>query len=155
MTAVRHIPYTNRLAKLIQAPGGKRIGDAIAEARANLDQIAEQCLGEIDRSIEAVQTAASAAERTPDSFEVVYAASNHVVGLAGLFGRPELGAAAHSLCELLDRSGAWEACSPVALKVHVDSLTLLRDPDQLSPEQRADILDGLVKVVARTTRPAA
>ncbi len=155
MTVVRHIPYVNRLGKLIQVPGGKRIEEALKEARSNLDEIAEQCLGEIDQSIRAVQGAASASDRTPESFDAVYAASNHVVGLAGLFGRPDLGTAAHSLCELLDRSGSWEECSPVALKVHVDSLALLRDPHLLSAEERANILDGLVKVVARTTRTAA
>jgi hypothetical protein len=148
--AVRVIPYKNRLAKLIQAPGGKRVADALADARANLDKIADLCLGEIDAAIAGIQAAAGAAERTPESFEVVYVASNNMIGLAGLFGREDLGKAAHSLCELLDRAGGWDRCPPVALKVHVDSLVLLRHPDVLSSAQLGDILDGLAKVVQRT-----
>lgn len=148
--AVRVIPYKNRLAKLIQMPGGKRIGEALAEARANLDQIADLCLGEIDSAIAAIQAAAGASERTAQSFQAVYTASNDMIGLAGLFGREDLGKAAHSLCELLDRAGTWESCAPLALKVHVDSLVLLRHPDVLTPAQLSEILDGLVKVAQRT-----
>jgi hypothetical protein len=152
--AVRHIPYKNKLAKLIQAPGGKRIAAALADAQANLDQIADLCLAELDKSIAAIHRASAAPDKTPESFDTVYAAANDMTGLAGLFGRKDLGKAAHSLCELLDRSAGWEGCSPVALKVHVDSLTLLRHPDVLSAEQLADILDGLERVVERTTRAA-
>jgi len=152
--AVRHIPAPNRLAKLIKIPGGKRIADALAEARANLDELEEVCLGEIDAAVRAVQEASSAADRTPASFEAVYAAANAMIGLAGLFGREDLGKAAHSLCELLDRAGCWEACAPVALKVHVDSLVLLRNPNALSAEERERILEGLEKVVSRTRRAA-
>lgn len=149
--AVRVIPYKNRLAKLIQAPGGKRIAAALADARANLDQIADLCLAEIDAAIAAIQDASTAPARTPQSFETMYVASNAMLGLAGLFGREDLGKAAHSLCELLDRAGDWERCPAVALRVHVDSLLLLRHPDALSPPQLAEILDGLAKVVQRTT----
>jgi hypothetical protein len=154
MTTVRHIPYKNKLAKLIQAPGGKRIAAALAEAQANLDQIADLCLAELDKAIAAISLAAAAGERTPQTYETVYAAANDMTGLAGQVGRADLGKAAHSLCELLDRSGTWEGCSPVALKVHVDSLVLLRHPDVLSQEQLTDILDGLERVVERTTRAA-
>jgi hypothetical protein len=149
--AVRVIPYKNRLAKLIQQPGGKRIAEALADARANLDEIADLCLGEIDAAIGAIQGASKSPERTPESFDTVYRASNDMLGLAGLFGREDLGRAAHSLCELLDRAGGWERLPPVALKVHVDSLALLRHPEALSPPQLAEILDGLVKVVQRTS----
>lgn len=150
--AVRHISYKNRLAKLVQAPGGRRIADAMAEAHANIAALEDIGLAEIDRAIAAVQQAAGAAEKTPASFDQVYAASNEMTGLAGLFGREDLGKAAHSLCELLDRTGAWERCPPVALRVHVDSLALLRNPDALSAPELAAILGGLEQVVDRTAR---
>jgi len=154
MTAVRHIPYKNRLAKLVQAPGGKRIGDALNDAKANLAELTDICLAEIDRAIAAVQAASAAETKTAETFDEVYAASNEMTGLAGLFGREDLGKAAHSLCELLDRSGSWERCPPVALKVHVDSLALLRHPDALSPMELAAILGGLEKVARKTARAA-
>lgn len=150
--AVRHIPYKNRLARLVQAPGGTRVADALAAAQANLEELTDICLAEIDRAIAAVQQAADSPDKTAESFGQVYAASNEMTGLAGLFGREDLGKAAHSLCELLDRTGSWERCSPVALKVHIDSLGLLRHPAALTEAELKAILGGLEKVVDRTVR---
>jgi hypothetical protein len=153
MSVVRHIPYVNRLAKAISIPGGKRVADALADADANLKAIEVPTLEAVDAYIASIQGLAA----RPDDAEAlaqIYAESNIIIGLAGVFGLKDLSGAAYSLCELVDSRPAGRGVDPVSMAVHVDSLRVLRQGDAIDPAQRAAMLDGLGKVVARAKRAA-
>jgi hypothetical protein len=154
MSVVRHIPYVNRLAKAISIPGGKRVFEAVAEADANLKTIEAPCLEAVDAYIASIQQLAA---RPDDAAALgrIYAESNIVIGLAGVFGLKDLSAAAYSLCELVDSRPPDSGVDPMAMMVHVDSLRLLRQGDTFDPTQREAMLHGLSQVVARAKRAAA
>lgn len=151
MTAVKFIPYTNRLAKLIKLPGGKRVEDAVMAAQSNLDAIAPPCLEALDAHIASI-CAVTSGDLTGVDWEAVYNQSNGVVSLGGVFGLSDLSRAAYSLCELIDRTRDRGGPDPEALKVHVRSLKLLRLGEAVPEEERGKVLSGLTAVVDRTTR---
>jgi hypothetical protein len=152
VSAVKFIPYTNRLSKLIKTPGGKRVEDALSAAEENLQQIAPPCLEAIDEHIANIVVMAAA---TPGSWNDMYEQSNKVVGLGGVFGLGDLSRAAYSLCELIDRTRDRGGPDAQALKVHINSLKLLRLGDSVPAGERQKVLDGLAAVVQRTTRESA
>jgi hypothetical protein len=153
VTTVKFIPYTNRLAKLIKLPGGKRVEDALSDADASLKAIEAPCLTALDDLIARIRTLA--AER-PDAgrLEELYERSNEIVGLGGVFGMPDLSTAAYSLCDLVDRTRDRGGPDAKALAVHVDSLRLLRLGGAIAAEERQKMLEGLADVVRKAARSA-
>lgn len=155
MTTVKYIPYTNRLAKLIRAPGGKRIEEALADADINLKAIEGPCLTVLDELIARIRTLAGDGRPSLVDLEEIYGRSNEIIGLGGVFGMHDLSAAAYSLCELVDRTRDNGGPLADALRVHVDSLRLLRLGRQIGEDERAKMLDGLADVVRRSSRETA
>jgi hypothetical protein len=149
---VKHIPYQNRLAKLVRKPGGKRIAEALEDAEANIAALRDEGLEELDRMIAAIFRAGRG-DLTPEAIEAIYVDANQIVGLAGVFGHAAVGSAAFSLCDLLDRCG-HERCDRQAVQVHADTLMLLRN-EALSPDQSQVLLEGLKQVAARAVAAAA
>jgi hypothetical protein len=152
VTSVKFIPYTNRLAKLIRLPGGKRIEEALADADVNLKAIEGPCLTVIDDLIGRIRALAAPANPGAEALDEIYARSNEIVGMGGVFGMPDLSAAAYSLCELVDRTRDHGGPSQDALAVHVDSLRLFRLGQAITDEQRRAMLAGLADVVRRAGR---
>jgi len=149
VSVVKFIPYTNRLAKLMKLPGGKRVEEALADADANLKEIEGPCLQVLDELIARIRGLAETPQPTLDDLDEIYARSNEIIGLGGVFGMRDLSAAAYSLCELIDRTRERGGPDRQALAVHVDSLRLLRLGGALEEAERAKMLDGLANVVRR------
>ena len=70
----------------------------------------------------------------------------------GRFGLPELGHAAFSLCELLDRLKSKRTWNWPAVQVHLHGLLILADPDKTPPEGRQTVVDGLRQVSQRAAK---
>ena len=158
MTAVQFLFPENRLAKLIWRPAGVSFREAMEAAGANLEAMRDELLAAIDSSLARIE--AIWADPTLQQNEALqsemYERSNFIVGLAGHCGLPELGQAAFSLCELLDRFIAGARWSQRAVVVHMDALKLLRTLDiDASEEVRAAVVEGLRQVAERVVRPAA
>lgn len=153
MSAVIYTRPPNRLGKLLSAPGGRKLTDAVSEAQANLDSIREQVTGEVDVALSRLResvTAASMADSGAQARADVYAHATAIAGLAGLCGLGQLGQVAYNLCELADcyiERGAWNAA---AVAAHLDTMTLLRVAGlpEGSPEGEA-LLQGLKSLVRR------
>ena len=127
MTAVQIFRRENRLAKLIRKPGGISRKIAMAQAASNLGEIRDELILELDRILALIDRSATAEAANDNKAQaIIYHGSNHIIGLAEPCGIPELGKAAFSLCELVDRmteAGAWNA---VAVQVHLEAFKLLR-----------------------------
>ncbi len=147
MTAVRYIQYENRLAKLIRMPGGKKIGEALAEANANLETIRESGVAQVDETFSALETLLGGVARPPtETLKDAYNRANEIGGMAGTWGLEAMGDAALSLCGLLDRlieEGGW---APEAVAVHMHALRRLRTTSGAAAERA--VIDGLQKVAA-------
>lgn len=152
MTVVRRMSPVNRLAALIHTPGGLKASQAVAAAEANLESVRGEAVDRLDAIIsglEAEEGALTAYDAA--ALERMYRLSNEVVGVAGVFGYGHMGEAAYSLCDLLDQLRAQERWSAAGVRVHLQTLRLLRQRGgpAADPAACAAILDGLRQVAAR------
>jgi hypothetical protein len=136
----------NPLTKLVQAPGGLRVGDALEKAAENLSTIKNDCLATIDAQLAELTdlSAEGGAAPTDAVKQQIYATSNDILAVSGVFELAELSQAAYSLCDLIDRlspSGRW---SKPAVDVHLSAFYLLRNVDPES--DRSSVLEGLRQV---------
>ena len=153
MTVITRRPE-NRLSKVVFLPGGKTIAQALDDAQANLDEIRSESLDLLRAKLEQIQAIGRKAQTAPDAADLatLYALSGEVLDIAGLFGLPELGQAAFSLCELLDRLKSRKAWNWPAVQVHLHGLLVLADPDKTPPDGRQSVVDGLRQVCQRVVR---
>jgi hypothetical protein len=153
MTVITRRPQ-NRLGKVVWQPGGKTIAQALDDAQANLDELRGASLDLLRVKLEEIQALGQRAETNPKAADVeaLYALSGEVLDIAGLFGLPELGQAAFSLCELLDRLKSRKAWNWPAVQVHLQGLLILADPEKTPPEGRASVVEGLRQVCLRVAR---
>jgi hypothetical protein len=153
MTVITRRPQ-NRLGKVVWQPGGKTIAQALDDAQANLDELRGASLDLLRVKLEEIQALGQRAETNPKAADVeaLYALSGEVLDIAGLFGLPELGQAAFSLCELLDRLKSKNAWNWPAVQVHLHGLLILADREKTPPEGRASVVEGLRQVCQRVAR---
>ena len=153
MTVITRRPE-NRLSKVIWVPGGKTIAQALDDAQANLEDIRKDSLDLLRGKLEEIQALGKRNEKTPAEADIqtLYTLSGEVLDIAGLFGLPELGHAAFSLCELLDRLKSRKTWNWPAVQVHLHGLLVLADPEKTPPEGRQSVVDGLRQVCQRVAR---
>ena len=126
MTVVTRQFRENLLAKLVLAPSGLTQAAATTAADANLEAIHDECIAEVDHDFDLLKRSAVDPQVADNVMiqRAIYARANTIAGIAGCCGLGEMGEAAFSLCELVDRqiaSGAW---NPQAVTVHLDAMTL-------------------------------
>lgn len=154
MSSVSYIRRPNRLGKLISAPGGRKLGEAVATAQANIETLRPGMLHEVDEALERLRRTAArgdAAARTE-----VYNCATAIVSFAGLCGMTRLGEVAYNLCELSDRyieSGRW---NDAAIGAHIQTMSILRTANlaEDSPEAEA-VMEGLKTLVRKAEEKAA
>jgi hypothetical protein len=153
MSQVRFSYPENRMKKLLEEPGGLTARDALGRAHQNIGMIRPQILAEVDRNIVEINKAAAKAALDATDMSArrdLYTCGNVIVGLAGSCGLDEVGKAAFSLCELVDRYGTdrWDAAY---VAVHLSAITALREGAG-TPQSRVATLEGLSQVVALVPR---
>lgn len=153
MTWSREFRPRNRIAEMINEPGGILIADALQRAHANIETLHTDMAAAIDGALARLQARAGDARAAPDdeTITALYEIGNEIVGFAVTLQLRDMGRAAYSLCELLDRARAHQAWSVEAFAVHVEALRLLREPNGDALTRRA-ILDGLDRVLAVAAR---
>ncbi|MDB5459724.1 MAG: CheE protein [Caulobacteraceae bacterium] len=150
MTVITRRP-DNRLSRIIWAPGGKTVAQALEDAQGNLEEGRLECLDALRVKLEEIQALGRKAEQAPKLaiVQTLYSLSSEVLDMAGVYGMPELGQAAYSLCELLDNLAARKMWNWPAVQVHLNGLLLLADPVNAQPEARQHVIDGLRQVCRR------
>ena len=143
--------HTRRLAELVHRPGGLTATEAVEAAELRLETIREASLKELAAMVEAMVLMGQELSKawSTATCEKLYETSNSVVGIAGVFGVPELGEVALSLCTLLDRqtmAGSWNAA---AVDLHLNSLRLICHTG--AAVSNRPVIDALHQVVARVT----
>ncbi len=139
---------------MIREPGGLRVGDALDAAQTNLESIREDCLKAIDARLETLEQLhhQTLAGDRPELRDEIYAQAADIQSVAGVYGLDELGQAAFSLCDLVDRLRSVDRWDRQAVAVHLNALRLFRNPQ---PEAAAAVLEGLQRITGRLPRPAA
>ncbi|MBW8813134.1 MAG: hypothetical protein JF588_06875 [Caulobacterales bacterium] len=142
----------NRLAKIVSAPGGRTVDQAVKAAETRIEAVREVSLASlVGKSDQMVQVAAAARRgEQAKPFDAIYDISNAIYGLASSFGLTALSEAAFSLCDLADGFRTGEEPSWPAIDVHVDGVRLLSMLGAgVSAADAESILDGLRRVRAR------
>lgn len=138
-----------RLAKILRRPGGKTIAAALGEAEEGLAGLQVPCLEAIDKALASMSVGLETLnkDKRADASLALYKEVNAVIGLATAAGYPEMDRAAYSLCDLLDRMQESNCLDIEAIRVHVQALHLLRQPEALGGEASVRrILLGLKQV---------
>lgn len=150
MSVVRKFHVTPRLAKLIKAPGGLYVPEALKRGAAAMEESRESCLAEVDAALAAMDAMAATPGFDP---EAMYEQSARLIAFCGAFEDDSLATAARSLCELLDRAGEAGRRDDRGVQVHLASLRLLHRTEA-DEATRKVILKGLAQVVDRYERDA-
>jgi hypothetical protein len=145
LTLLRNYRPEVKLQRLLARPGGLTIEQALARATLNVEKLREQCTTAVDAKIEEIAALGIQAEINA---QAIYALSDEIFALAGTFKMGEVSQAAYSLCALL--SSPEGAKSAAAIRVHVDALRALRNPEiAANLAATAQVLQGLKNVSKR------
>ena len=149
MANAMFIQWQNPLTALTARPGGVRVGAALEKADQNLALIRDDCVASLDQLLAELLTLDSPNHpgSSEDARKETYRIANEIHGMAGVFGLPELGEAAYSLCDLVDRLATLERWHQPSVDVHLAALQLLRRPG--SAEDSANLLERLRALVGQ------
>ena len=139
----------NRLAQLVNRPGGMSATEAARAADANLALIRDDTVAHIEAAVDRMLAIGAALQAGPDepALTELYALGNRVGGMAGIFGLDGLGEVSFNLCNLIDRLkvlGTWNA---PAMAVHMDSIRLVRSGEMDVDNRYAAVVRALRRVV--------
>jgi hypothetical protein len=129
----------------------------IASAAEKLDAVRETSVAEIGALVDRLQELGRelGGDADPAKVQRLYQLSNEIYGIAGTFGLIHLGKAAYSLCDLLDQLGVAQTWNWPAVRVHLDSIRLLRTRQDQPEAERDAIIEGLLSVVSHVTAAAS
>ena len=149
MTVVMWKQRTSRLSTIIDQPGGLSVGVAMAQAKANLEDLKAQ--GE---KIVAERIARLAALRPPADggdpilqLNEAYEIGSAVIDAAGPFDRDDLCKAAAGLCDLIDAAEQGRPFDWRIVTVHAQALQLILSLPDSANAARTEILANLHHMV--------
>lgn len=139
----------NRLAQLVNRPGGMTATEAERAADANLATIRGDTVSHIDLLVRDILAAGARLRAGPDEAAAseLYALANKVGGMAGIFGLHGVGEVCFSVCDLVDRLRVLESWNGPAIGVHMDSLRLVRSGEMDADQGYAAVVAALRRVV--------
>lgn len=156
MTVITHNRRRSRLSTLIDQPGGVSAGAALAQAKANLAEMAERSRAVIEEQVAALAALRPAATQEEASrlLDQAYDHSSAVIDAAGPFELKDLCAAAANLCDLIDAAPEDRPFDWRIVTVHAQALRLLLTLPADAVEARTQVLASL-KDVLKAKAPGA
>jgi hypothetical protein len=138
-------------AKLVLQPGGATMEEAVRAAEANLASIHGMLVVEVEAALERVQTLGETLRDEPDgrALDRLYEEANALIGITGGPGLRALNQVCYSLCELIDRLQASRVGNAPAVRIHLDSLRLLRPGTAEGEAEQDAMVSALRRVVQR------
>jgi hypothetical protein len=149
MTVITHNRRKSRLSTLIDQPGGVSAGIALAQAKANLAQMADRSRAVIEEHVSALAALQPAAtlEESNRLLDQAYDHSSAVIDAAGPFELKDLCAAAANLCDLIDAAPEDKPFDWRIVTVHAQALRLLLTLPAEAAEARTQVLASLKDVL--------
>jgi hypothetical protein len=148
LSSVKFVFPKPTLGKLLRAPGGLAVADALDQAQANLEELRPACLAELRALIDKIDACFEGASANGPPVRELYALATQGVGMGVVAGVPGADVALVSLCKLVDylqTQGRWD---PAGILVHVRALKFLAVADAASLAQADAMLAGLERVTA-------
>lgn len=149
MTVITHNRRRSRLSTLIDQPGGVSAGVALAQAKANLAEMAERSRAVIEEQVSALAALQPAAtlEESNRLLDQAYDHSSAVIDAAGPFELKDLCAAAANLCDLIDAAPEDKPFDWRIVTVHAQALRLLLTLPAEAADARSQVLASLKDVL--------
>jgi hypothetical protein len=155
MKTARLFKVENRLAEIVNRPGGRRIADALAAAETRVQRKHDELAAALPDAAGRLKALLDSAQSEPDvALQGLYTEANQVFALAAALDMKALADAAYSLCDLTDGFRETGEVSWRAVQVHVDAIRLLTQGTGSVETDRA-ILAGLKQVGARFQKAPA
>jgi hypothetical protein len=143
--SARRYHVSNPLKPFVSRVRGYDRTEAVRRAEESVQTLRGQIVGQIDADLDEIIASAAAADPSPEVRARLYELGRRIHGTAGLFDMGNLGAAAYSFCELIDRldeTGGW---SRAAVAVHLNAMRVLRHSQDAA--EVAAMLDALARLV--------
>ena len=149
MTVITHNRRRSRLSTLIDQPGGVSAGVALAQAKANLAEMAERSRAVIEEQVSALAALQPDAtlEESNRLLDQAYGHSSAVIDAAGPFELKDLCAAAANLCDLIDAAPEDKPFDWRIVTVHAQALRLLLTLPAEAADARSQVLASLKDVL--------
>ena len=151
MSVVMWKTRTSRLSTIIDTPGGLSVGVAMAQARANLEDLkveGEKIVAERIARLAALRPPADGGDPILQLNEA-YEIGSAVIDAAGPFDRDDLCKAAAGLCDLIDAAEPGRPFDWRMVTVHAQALQLILGLPADAEAARAEILSNLDELVRR------
>jgi hypothetical protein len=157
VSAVARPLRKSRLAELLDAPGGLRVGEALERANHNLDALKDSCQVELRTLLDhADRTFAELGETFDEpALAALYVIAARGIGAGGISGAPAVDEALVSLCDLLDHLISSGRCGREAIEVHLSAWRLLVGPQAPRTGGWDVMLQGLRRVSTHYAPQAA
>jgi len=123
VTEARQFKFQSSLARKLEVPGGRSVGEADRLAREGLETHRLAVMQTVDATL--VQLVGLCAEMPADAGKSVYTLASRVIDLVAYFDTGPLHEAAYSLCELSDRMLAADSWQWPSVLVHVQAMKLI------------------------------
>jgi hypothetical protein len=130
----------NRLAWRAGRTGVSR-AQAVDQAKVHVEELRQPTIAYIDENLKVLFFLFAHTEG-PEAppYSALYDASNAIAGTASLFGLESLGIGALSLCELLAHLEEQTRWNAPAVKVHLESLSLMREFHTAASSNESNLL---------------
>lgn len=153
MSAVKKYKVRSKIAAVaFQGVNGVFVQEALEQAGINIGELREEGLNSMDATLAEMfaRFGPAAKPRETDLFDL-YTLSGQIIDVGLHLPNSGVAEAAYSLCELIDyisdRPLMWDG-----IDVHLASMQMLRlQGEALGDAQRAKVLEGLRKVVAKVS----
>lgn len=146
----RHV-VPNRLAQLIDRPGGKTAEQALEQASALVEELRDTCVQAILSAVarlEALVAAAGPVVLTDVQAAATLTLTDRVITLAATYGYHAMDAAGRSLADVVNAMGDRRAVRLEPIKVHVRAMRLLAPCAPHNPAIATVLASELTKVRA-------
>jgi len=157
MSLARRYRVPNRLRAMLFDGGGKRVGEALADAEAGLSTLAEACETTVRSLIVEIEAAFGPASRgrersnPRDLYDLVARIIDSSISQAS----PGLIEICTNFCDLLDGCQEQNRWDWPAVDVHIAALHLLSVDASLPADARLRIISGLAQLRQRRAEAAA
>ena len=136
----------------VLAPGGDVVDDPVARAEAALAELSGEFTGWMESECDRLEAARQDVKRdgfTQKTHEVLFRAAHDIKGDAATFGYPSAGAAAESLCRIIEHAPDLAGVPSNLIAHHVDAIqAIVRENTRLDTVSMASELSRQLRGVA-------
>ena len=136
----------------VLAPGGDVMDDPVARAEAALAELSSEFSGWMDSECDRLEAARQDVKRdgfTQKTHDILFRAAHDIKGDAATFGYPSAGAAAESLCRIIEHAPDLDEVPSNLIEHHINAIqAIVRERTKLDTVSTASVLSRQLRGIA-------